>query len=91
MGEAKKKKWTKKNYKNNWKTSNKMAIKTYLSVIILNLDGLNALIQRHRTDNRIKNKTLQYAVYKRLASEWKTHRMKWKKIEKDFVQMETRK
>ena len=33
---------TKKNYKNNQKTINKMAISTYLSIITLKADGLNA-------------------------------------------------
>ena len=33
---------TTKNYKNNQKTSNKMAINAYLSVIILNCKGLSA-------------------------------------------------
>ena len=36
-----KKKWTEKNHKNNWKTRNKIAISTYLSIIILNVSALN--------------------------------------------------
>ena len=34
--------------KHNWKTSNKMAISTYLSIITLNVSGLNTPFQRHR-------------------------------------------
>ena len=35
-----------KNYKNNPKSINKMAISTYLSIITLNVNGLNAPIKR---------------------------------------------
>ena len=37
-----------KNYKNKSKTINKMAIRTYISIIILNVNGINAPIKRHR-------------------------------------------
>ena len=37
-----------KNFRNNYKTSNKMAVSTYLSIITLNLNGLNTPIKRHR-------------------------------------------
>ena len=37
----------KKNYKDNWKTINKMEISTYLLNITLNLNGQNASIRRH--------------------------------------------
>ena len=47
---------TKKNYKNNWKTKIKMAIGIYLSIIILNVNGLNDLIRRHRVAGWIKKK-----------------------------------
>ena len=78
-------KWTKSNYKNKWKTRNKMAISTHLSIITLNVKRLNASIKRHRVPDwtATKNKTLQYASYKRLTSGWKKHRLKlriWKKI-----------
>ena len=39
-----KEKGTQKSHKNNHKTSNKMAISTYLSIITLNVNELNALI-----------------------------------------------
>ena len=32
----------------NWKTRFKMAINTYLSIITLNVNGLNAPVKRHR-------------------------------------------
>ena len=53
---------TEKNYKNNQKTSNKMAISTYLLVITLNVNGLNAPIKRYRMDDWIKNKTYLYST-----------------------------
>ena len=43
-----------KNYKNNQKTSNKMEIIKYLSVITLNVNGLNAPIKRHRMVDWLK-------------------------------------
>ena len=36
------------NYKNNHKVSNRMAISTYLPIIILNINELNAVIKRQR-------------------------------------------
>ena len=43
-----------------------MSINTYLSIITLNINALNAPIKRHRTADGIKKyKTLQYAVYRR--------------------------
>ena len=38
----------------NWKTRFKMAVNTYLSVITLNVNGLNAPIKRHRLAGWIK-------------------------------------
>ena len=46
--EGKRKKEQKKNHGNNQKTINKMTINTCLSLIILNVNGLNAPIKRHR-------------------------------------------
>ena len=45
---AKEEKRKKKNCKNNQKTKYKMAISTYLSIITLNVNGLDAPIKRHR-------------------------------------------
>ena len=42
-----KKKGSKKNYKNNHKTINKMTISTYLSIITLNINGLSAPTKRY--------------------------------------------
>ena len=44
---SKKKRNNNKTYKNNQKTINKMAISTYLSIITLNVNGLNAPIKRY--------------------------------------------
>ena len=41
-----------------------MAIGTYISIIILNVNGLNAPTERHSLAECIKNKTHIYAVYK---------------------------
>ena len=61
-----------------------MAINTYLSIIILNANGLNALIKRHRVADWIKkNKSLRYAAYKMPLWAKDTHRLKvreWKKV-----------
>ena len=50
-----------------------MAISTYLSIITLNVNGLNAPIKRHKVADWKKNRTHLYAAYKRLTSELKTH------------------
>ena len=42
------KKRSEKIFRNNHKTNNKMTINTYLSIIALNVNGLNAPIKRHR-------------------------------------------
>ena len=49
-----KEKGTKEKYKINWKTSFKIAINTYLSIITLNFSGLNAPIKRCRVADWIK-------------------------------------
>ena len=46
--ETKDKEISKNTYKNNPQTINKMAIRTYISIITLNVNGLNAPIKRHR-------------------------------------------
>ena len=43
-----KRKGRKKMYKNKSKTINKMAIRTYTSIITLNVNGLNAATKRHK-------------------------------------------
>ena len=88
----KKNKWT-ENYKNIWKTSNKMAISTYLLIITLNVNELNAPIKRYRVAEWIKkkeNKTLQYTVYKSLTSGLKTYTdWMWGDGKRYFMYMET--
>ena len=51
---------------NNQKTSNKVVVSTYLSIITLNVNGINK-----RVYDWTKNKTHLYATYKRLTSELK--------------------
>ena len=52
-----------------------MAIGTYISIITLNVNGLNAPTKRHRLAEQIKKKkkTHIYAVYKKPTSDIKTH------------------
>ena len=50
-----------------------MAIGKYISIITLNVNGLNAPTKRHRLVEWIKNKTHIYAVYKKPTSDLKTH------------------
>ena len=51
-----------------------MALRTYVSIITLNVNGLNAETKRHRLAEWIeKNKTHIYAVYKKPTSDLKTH------------------
>ena len=50
-----------------------MALNSYLSIIILNVNGLNAPIKRHRVSEWIKKKkTYLYAAYKRFMLDLKT-------------------
>ena len=50
-----------------------MVIGTYISIITLNANGLNAPTKRHRFAEWIQNKTHIYAVYKRPTSDLRTH------------------
>ena len=56
-----------------------MAIGTYISIITLNVNGLNAQKKKKDTDwlNGYKNKIHIYVVYKSPASHIKTH-LDWK-------------
>ena len=51
----------------------KMAIGIYISIITLNVNGLNAPTKRHRLAGWIQNKTHIYVVYKKSTSDLKTH------------------
>ena len=60
-----------------------MAIGTYISIITLNVNGLNAPTKRHRLAEWIQKGTHIYAVYKKPTSDLKTYRLKvrgWKNI-----------
>ena len=54
----------KKDIQNQPQTIKKMAIRTYISKIILNVNRLNAPTKKHRLAEWIKNKIHTYAVYK---------------------------
>ena len=51
----------------------KMVIGTYISIITLNVNGLNAPTKRHRLAEWIQNKTHIYAVWKKPTSDLSTH------------------
>ena len=55
------------NYRINWNTSFKMAINNHLSIITLNVNGLNAPVKRHRVAEWIQSKNRQSAAYKKLT------------------------
>ena len=55
------------------KTIKKMATGSYLSIITLNVNGLNAKPKDKHWLNGYKNKTPIYAVYKRPTSNLRTH------------------
>ena len=50
-----------------------MATGTYVSIITLNVNGLNAISKRHSWLDGYKNKTHIYAVYKKPILDLKTH------------------
>ena len=50
------KKGSEKVFRNNYKTSNKMAVNAYLSILILNVNGLSTP-SRHKVTECLKNKT----------------------------------
>ena len=50
-----------------------MAIEAYISIITLNVNGLNAPTKRHRLVDGYKNKTHIYTVYKKPTSDLKSH------------------
>lgn len=71
--EAQSKKFQEKNYQNKCKIINKMAMRTQVSIITLNVNRLNAPSKRHGWLNRIKNKTHVYAFYERPSSDLEKH------------------
>lgn len=66
-----------------------MTIHIYQSIISLNVNGLNSAI-RTESLNRFKKKTKLYAVYKRLSSDVKAHKLKVKEWKNCSMQVETR-
>ena len=62
-----------KDLQNQPETIKKMEIGTYISIIILNVNGLNAPTKDTDWLNRYKNKTHIYVVYKKPTSDLKTH------------------
>ena len=63
----------KKSNKNKSKTINKMAIRTYIAIITLNVNGLNAPTKKTDWLNGCKNKIHIYAVFRRPTSILGTH------------------
>ena len=63
----------KKDMQNQPQTIKKMAVETYISIITLNVNGLNAPTKDTDWLNGYKNKTHIYAVYKKCTSDLKTH------------------
>ena len=59
-----------------------MAINSCLSIITLNVNGLNAPIKRHSMADWIKNKSLHYANYRKLRAKdiYKLKVRGWEKI-----------
>lgn len=47
-------------------------VNPYLSIITSNINGLNIPIKRHKVAERIKTKTQQYSIYKKLTLPIKT-------------------
>ena len=60
-------------YRNNDFKGNTMSIKTYLSIITLNVNGLNVPIKRQRVADWIKRQNHPYVIYKRLIPNLKIH------------------
>ena len=58
-------------YMNNHLTGNTVELNSFLSVVTLNVSGVNAPIKRHRVSEWIKKKN-QYAIYKKLILDPKT-------------------
>ena len=57
QGKREREKETEEHYKNNQKTIKEMAISAYLSIITLNVNGLNYPIERHKVAKWIFKKT----------------------------------
>ena len=83
--ENKRRKEQKKNYKNKPKTIKKIAIRTYLSIIILNINGLTAPIKRHRIAEWIQKQDPYICCLQQTQFRSKdTHKLKVKEQKKVF-------
>ena len=67
----------KKDLQNQPQTIKEMAIGTYISVITLNVNELNAPTKRHKLAECLQNKTHIHAVYKKPISDHGTY-IDWK-------------
>ena len=67
----------KKDLQNQPQTIKKMTIGTYISVINLNINGLNAPTKRHRLAEWIQKEDPYICIYKNLTTDLKTH-IDWK-------------
>ena len=82
---AKKKKGRMENHRINWNTRFKMAINNHLSIITLNVNGLNAPIKRHRVAEWIKRQKPSICCLQETHLRTKdTYRLKVKGWEKIF-------
>ena len=86
--EQEKKKETEKNYQCNQKTSSKMAISTYLSIITLNANGLHSPIKIHRvakyTQNTKNHLHVAYTSKCSLTSDQRNTRTESEETEKEI-------
>lgn len=64
-GKTAKEEGTKETYKNNPKTMSKMSISTYLAIITLSVNGLNAPIKRYRLTKWIQKQRPVYMMLTR--------------------------
>ena len=68
-----------------------MAMGTYISIITLNVNKLNAATKRHRLAECIKKQDPDNSVYKKPTSDLKTHTdWKWKDGKIYFMQMRSK-
>ena len=75
----------KRDLQNQPQTIKKMAIGTYISIITLNVNGLNTPTKRQLLAEWIKKQDPYiYAVYKKPTSDLKTHRLKVRGWENTF-------
>ena len=83
-GEENKRKGRKKTYKNKFKATNKMAIRTHISIITLNVNRLNAPTKTHRLAEWIQKQDLYICCLQethfRSRDTYKLKVRGWKKV-----------